>query len=98
MQRQCHTFECHTVFLTISTMHFTGSNLKFKMTEFGTLEIVSTISTEKGESEWSTASQSNQESSSNKTDETSTQVLVIKKGQEGMNFSCKDRPTKPHLV
>ena len=32
-----------------------GSNLKFRMTEFGTLEILSTVETEKGEVEWSTA-------------------------------------------
>ena len=31
-----------------------GSNLKFKLTEFGTLEIVSTVETDKGEYEWST--------------------------------------------
>ena len=34
-----------------------GSNLKFKMTEFGTLEIVSTVETAKGEYEWSTPTQ-----------------------------------------
>ena len=34
-----------------------GSNLKFKMTEFGTLEIVSTVETENGEYEWSTPTQ-----------------------------------------
>lgn len=31
-----------------------GSNLKFKLTEFGTLEIISTVETEKGEIQWST--------------------------------------------
>ena len=31
-----------------------GSNLKFKLTEFGTLEIISTVETEKGEITWST--------------------------------------------
>lgn len=34
-----------------------GSNLKFKLTEFGTLEIVSTVETDKGEYEWSTPTQ-----------------------------------------
>ncbi|CAH3044292.1 unnamed protein product [Pocillopora meandrina] len=34
-----------------------GSNLKFKLTEFGTLEIISTIETDKGEYEWSTPTQ-----------------------------------------
>ncbi|KAJ7354960.1 lethal(3)malignant brain tumor-like protein [Desmophyllum pertusum] len=34
-----------------------GSNLKFKLTEFGTLEIISTVETEKGEYEWSTPTQ-----------------------------------------
>lgn len=34
-----------------------GSNLKFKLTEFGTLEIVSTVETENGEYEWSTPTQ-----------------------------------------
>lgn len=36
---------------------FLGSNLKFKLTEFGTLEIISTIETDKGEYEWSTPTQ-----------------------------------------
>lgn len=36
---------------------FLGSNLKFKLTEFGTLEIVSTVETENGEYEWSTPTQ-----------------------------------------
>ena len=34
-----------------------GSNLKFKLTEFGTLEIISTVETDKGEYEWSTPTQ-----------------------------------------
>lgn len=34
-----------------------GSNLKFKRTEFGTLEIISTVETDKGEYEWSTPTQ-----------------------------------------
>ncbi|KAK3710159.1 hypothetical protein QZH41_010559, partial [Actinostola sp. cb2023] len=32
-----------------------GSNLKFKLSEFGTLEMVSTVETDKGEYEWTTA-------------------------------------------
>lgn len=63
--------------------HFTGSNLKFKMTEFGTLEIVSMVSTEKGQAEWTTSTDKKQESSPTKANETSTQVSVIKKSQEG---------------
>ena len=34
-----------------------GSNLKFKLTEYGTLEIISTVETDKGEYEWSTPTQ-----------------------------------------
>ena len=36
---------------------FTGSNLKFRKTEYGTLEIVSMVETEQGEIEWSTATE-----------------------------------------
>lgn len=42
---------------------FTGSNLKFKLTEFGTLEIISTVETDKGEYEWSTPTQHRKTSS-----------------------------------
>ena len=38
-------------------MLYLGSNLKFKLTEFGTLEIVSTVETENGEHECSTPTQ-----------------------------------------
>lgn len=64
-----------------------GSDLKFKMTEFGTLEIVSTVSTDKGESEWSPSTQAKQEKASSpaKPNETNNQVSVIKKSQEGIN-------------
>ncbi len=41
----------------------TGSNLKFKLTEFGTLEIISTVETDKGEYEWSTPTQHRKTSS-----------------------------------
>ncbi|KAL9953264.1 hypothetical protein ACROYT_G040653 [Oculina patagonica] len=40
-----------------------GSNLKFKLTEFGTLEIISTVETDKGEYEWSTPTQHRKTSS-----------------------------------
>lgn len=59
------------------------------MTEFGTLEIVSTVSTDKGESEWSATTQAKPETAAKspaKPSETSKPVSVIKKSQEGMNI------------
>ncbi|KAK3710166.1 hypothetical protein QZH41_010560 [Actinostola sp. cb2023] len=73
-----------------------GSDLKFKMTEFGTLEILqSTVETDKGGCEWSTSTnkaiikQESTTSSPAKSNETSTQVSVIKKSQE--DFSASGR-------
>ncbi|KAM7452023.1 lethal(3)malignant brain tumor-like protein [Porites harrisoni] len=48
-----------------------GSNLKFKLTEFGTLEIISTVETEKGEITWSTQTE-HRKSTSEETNETVT--------------------------
>jgi len=45
-----------TSFFSLSVICL-GSNLKFKLTEFGTLEIVSTVETENGECELSTPTQ-----------------------------------------
>ncbi|XP_029187358.2 lethal(3)malignant brain tumor-like protein 3 isoform X1 [Acropora millepora] len=49
-----------------------GSNLKFKLTEFGTLEIVSTVETENGECELSTPTQ-HRKTSENEADKKSQQ-------------------------
>lgn len=43
-----------------------GSNLKFRMTEFGTLEILSTVETDKGEVEWSTSTEHRETSDTGK--------------------------------
>lgn len=73
-----------------------GSNLKFKMTEFGTLEIVSTVETEKGEVEMSTSTSQTKEDvnlqGAAKNSETSTQVSVIKTSKDGKNIIRKEGP------
>lgn len=50
---------------------YVGSNLKFKLTEFGTLEIVSTVETENGECELSTPTQ-HRKASENEADKKSS--------------------------
>lgn len=55
-----------------------GSNLKFKLTEFGTLEIISTVETEKGEITWSTPTE-HRKSSSEETNNTEKEVTPAKK-------------------
>ena len=39
--------------------------MKFKLTEFGTLEIISTVETDKGEYEWSTQTEQHTETFGN---------------------------------
>lgn len=64
---------------------FTGSNLKFKLTEFGTLEIISTVETEKGEITWSTQTE-HRKSTSEETNETVTKetATTASKKDKGM--------------
>ncbi|XP_031574253.1 lethal(3)malignant brain tumor-like protein 3 [Actinia tenebrosa] len=75
-----------------------GSSLKFKMTEFGTLEIVSTVETEKGEVEMSTfTSQTKQDMNPQeavKNSETSTPVSVIKTSKDAKSKT----PTKSDMM
>ena len=56
------------VFFLWSLMCFVGSNLKFKLTEFGTLEIISTVETDKGEIQWSTQTERRRSSSEDNQD------------------------------
>lgn len=63
-----------------------GSNLKFKLTEFGTLEIISTVETEKGEITWSTPTEhgcksTSEEINSAAKEETGSAVVKMKKDE-----------------
>ncbi|XP_078362086.1 lethal(3)malignant brain tumor-like protein 4 [Oculina patagonica] len=64
-----------------------GSNLKFKLTEFGTLEIISTVETDKGEIQWSTPTE-HRKSTSEETNETA------KEGTAGDKKESKGTPKK----
>ena len=62
---------------------FPGSNLKFKLTEFGTLEIISTVETEKGEITWSTPTE-HRKSNSDETNDTAKESTAANKKDKGM--------------
>lgn len=59
-----------------------GSNLKFKLTEFGTLEIISTVETEKGEIQWSTPTE-HRKSASDETNEMAKEGATVDKKEKG---------------
>lgn len=61
----------------------TGSNLKFKLTEFGTLEIISTVETDKGEIQWSTPTE-HRKSTSDDTNEVTKEGVTADKKDKGM--------------
>jgi len=61
----------------------TGSNLKFKLTEFGTLEIISTVETDKGEIQWSTPTE-HRKSTSDDTNEMTKEGVTADKKDKGM--------------
>lgn len=61
----------------------TGSNLKFKLTEFGTLEIISTVETDKGEIQWSTPTE-HRKSTSDDTNEVTKEGVTVDKKDKGM--------------
>lgn len=61
----------------------TGSNLKFKLTEFGTLEIISTVETDKGEIQWSTPTE-HCKSTSDDTNEVTKEGVTVDKKDKGM--------------
>lgn len=61
----------------------TGSNLKFKLTEFGTLEIISTVETDKGEIQWSTPTE-HRKSTSDDTIEMTKEGVTADKKDKGM--------------
>ena len=73
------------IFSTFTSVSFTGSNLKFKLTEFGTLEIISTVETEKGEITWSTQTE-HRKSTSEETND-----AVTKEGATTTTASKKDK-------
>ena len=60
-----------------------GSNLKFKLTEFGTLEIISTVETDKGEIQWSTPTE-HRKSTSDDTNEMTKEGVTADKKDKGM--------------
>ena len=62
---------------------FAGSNLKFKLTEFGTLEIISTVETDKGEIQWSTPTE-HRKSTSDDTNEMTKEGVTADKKDKGM--------------
>lgn len=64
-----------------------GSNLKFKLTEFGTLEIISTVETDKGEYEWSTPTQHRKTSTD---DRENNKKGKKSKGDETINVFLSD--------
>ena len=59
-----------------------GSNLKFKLTEFGTLEIISTVETDKGEIQWSTPTE-HRKSTSEDTNEMTKEGTTVDKKEKG---------------
>lgn len=61
----------------------TGSNLKFKLTEFETLEIISTVETDKGEIQWSTPTE-HRKSTSDDTNEVTKEGVTVDKKDKGM--------------
>lgn len=64
----------------------TGSNLKFKLTEFGTLEIISTVETEKGEIQWSTPTEHRKTGSEETNEKSSEGTRLDDKKDSGMHF------------
>ena len=78
----CKGFEIYAFYKFISFVKLNffliGSNLKFKLTEFGTLEIISTVETEKGEITWSTPTE-HRKSTSDETNDVPKEVTPAKK-------------------
>ena len=60
-----------------------GSNLKFKLTEFGTLEIISTVETDKGEIQWSTPTE-HRKSTSDETNGMAKEGATAEKKDKGI--------------
>ncbi|XP_067034654.1 lethal(3)malignant brain tumor-like protein 4 [Acropora muricata] len=69
-----------------------GSNLKFKLTEFGTLEIISTVETEKGEITWSTPTEHGCKSANDDTNSIVKESpgIVLTKKDEGRRNKGRD--------
>ena len=66
--------------------------MKFKLTEFGTLEIISTVETEKGEITWSTPTEhgcksTSEEINSAAKEETGSAVVKMKKDEGRINLN-----------
>ena len=66
-----------------------GSNLKFKLTEFGTLEIISTVETEKGEITWSTSTE-HRKSTGDETNNVPKEGTAPTKKDKGTNAKVLD--------
>ncbi|KAJ7374051.1 lethal(3)malignant brain tumor-like protein [Desmophyllum pertusum] len=60
-----------------------GSNLKFKLTEFGTLEIISTVETDKGEIQWSTPTEHRKSTSDETTNDAAKEGTTVDKKDKG---------------
>ncbi|KAK2562372.1 Lethal(3)malignant brain tumor-like protein 1 [Acropora cervicornis] len=78
-----------------------GSNLKFKLTEFGTLEIISTVETEKGEITWSTPTEHGCKSADDDTNSIVKESpgIVLTKKDEVFAFDLYMVPSVPgHVI
>ena len=62
--------------------------MKFKLTEFGTLEIISTVETEKGEMTWSTPTEHRKSTSDESNDAAKEGAAATKKDKGTCPIKC----------